>query len=67
MESATYDLVIRNGTVVDGTGSPPRQADLAIDNDRIVAVGEVSEAGRKEIDATGLLVTPRVRRHPHPL
>ncbi|MGH1490208.1 MAG: N-acyl-D-amino-acid deacylase family protein [Acidimicrobiales bacterium] len=58
MQSATYDLVIRNGTIVDGTGSAPRQADLAIDDDRIVAVGEIAETGRNEIDATGLLVTP---------
>jgi N-acyl-D-aspartate/D-glutamate deacylase len=53
-----HDLVIRNGMVVDGTGAAARRADVAIDGDRIVAVGEVAEAGREEIDATGLLVTP---------
>ena len=57
-----YDLIIRGGTLVDGTGAPARQADVAIQNDRIVAVGEspdqdLGEATRV-IDATGLLVTP---------
>ena len=53
-----HDLVIRNGLVVDGTGAEARRADVAIDGDRITAVGEVAEAGREEIDAGGLLVTP---------
>jgi N-acyl-D-aspartate/D-glutamate deacylase len=53
-----HDLVIRNGRVVDGTGTPARVADIAIDGDRITAVGEVREAGRSEIDAAGQLVTP---------
>lgn len=54
------DLIIRNGTVVDGTGAPRRTADIAIDGDRIVAVGDVSahEPADREIDATGHLVTP---------
>lgn len=52
------DIVIRNGTLVDGTGSPPRQADVAIVGDRIVAVGDDIERGHREIDADGLLVTP---------
>ena len=52
------DLVIRNGTIVDGTGAEPFVGDIAIDGDRIVAVGEVAERGRKEIDASGLMVTP---------
>jgi N-acyl-D-aspartate/D-glutamate deacylase len=51
-------LVIRGGTVVDGTGGPPREADVAIAGDRIVAVGQVSARGAEEIDAKGLLVTP---------
>ena len=55
---ADHDLVIRGGTVVDGTGRAPRQADVAIDGQRITAVGTVSARGREEIDATGLLVTP---------
>ena len=53
-----HDLVIRGGNVVDGTGSPARTADVAIDGDRIVAVGKVDERGRQEIDADGALVAP---------
>lgn len=53
-----HDLVIRNGDVVDGTGSGPVRADVAIDADRITAVGTVSESGAREIDASGRLVTP---------
>ncbi|HMG43766.1 MAG TPA: amidohydrolase family protein [Acidimicrobiales bacterium] len=53
-----HDLVIRNGRVVDGSGGPARVADIAIDGDRISAVGTVAEPGRREIDAEGLLVTP---------
>jgi N-acyl-D-aspartate/D-glutamate deacylase len=53
-----HDLVIRGGTVVDGTGAEKRKADVAIDGDRIVAVGQNVGEGRREIDATGLLVAP---------
>jgi N-acyl-D-aspartate/D-glutamate deacylase len=52
------DLVIRNGTVVDGTGGPPRRADVAVEGQRIVAVGDDIATGRREIDADGMLVTP---------
>ncbi|MEM9563228.1 MAG: amidohydrolase family protein [Actinomycetota bacterium] len=53
------DLVIRNGTVVDGTGAPARRADVAIEGDRIVAIDDTVEAtGAREIDADGRLVTP---------
>jgi N-acyl-D-aspartate/D-glutamate deacylase len=52
-----HDLVITGDTVVDGTGAPPRTADVAIDGGRITAVGEVG-AGRRRIDADGALVTP---------
>ena len=52
------DLVIRNGTLVDGTGGPLRRADVAIEGDRIVAVGDDIARGRRELDADGLLVTP---------
>jgi N-acyl-D-amino-acid deacylase len=54
----TADLVVRGGTVVDGTGRAPRQADVAVAGDRVVAVGEDVGPGRREIDATGLLITP---------
>nr|MBC8188366.1 amidohydrolase family protein [Pseudomonadota bacterium] len=53
-----HDLVIRGGDVVDGTGSGPRTADVAIDDDTITCVGEVEAPGRREIDAKGLAVTP---------
>ncbi|HEX2851572.1 MAG TPA: amidohydrolase family protein [Acidimicrobiales bacterium] len=53
-----FDLVIRGGTVVDGTGAPARTADVAIDGGRIVAVGTVSGRGRREVAADGALVTP---------
>ncbi|WP_186401137.1 amidohydrolase family protein [Sphingopyxis sp. P1IMeth2] len=53
-----YDLVIRGGTVVDGTGGPSMVADVAVDGDRIVAVGTDLGAGREEIDARGKIVTP---------
>jgi N-acyl-D-amino-acid deacylase len=53
-----HDLVIRGGTVVDGSGAPARRADVAIDGDRIVAVGNDVGAGRREIDARGMLVLP---------
>jgi N-acyl-D-amino-acid deacylase len=53
-----HDIVIRNGEVADGTGAPPRRADVAIDGDRITAVGVVADRGRREIDADGRLVTP---------
>ncbi len=53
-----HDLVIRGGTVVDGTGRPRFTADLAVDGETITAVGGDIGPGRREIDATGLLVTP---------
>jgi N-acyl-D-aspartate/D-glutamate deacylase len=54
----THDLVIRGGTVVDGTGSPARTADVAIDGGIVIEVGRVDGAARRELDADGLLVTP---------
>jgi len=45
------DLVIRNGLVVDGLGSEPVPGDVAIDGDRITAVGVVDERGGRELDA----------------
>jgi N-acyl-D-amino-acid deacylase len=53
-----HDLVIRGGTVVDGTGAASREADVAIDDGRIAAVGRVAARGREEIDARGCAVTP---------
>ncbi len=54
----TYDLVIRGGTIVDGLGGEPYVGDVALSNGVIAAVGTVDGAGTREIDATGLLVTP---------
>ena len=53
-----HDLVIRNGRVIDGSGSTARAADVAIDGDRIVEVGAVAGQGRRELDADGAAVTP---------
>ncbi len=53
-----YDLVIRGGNVVDGSGAPARVEDVAVQDGLIVAVGTGLAPGTREIDATGLLVTP---------
>ena len=53
-----YDLVIRNGTLIDGTGAAPRKGDLALQDGRIAAVGQVSGSATRTIDAEGLAVTP---------
>lgn len=54
----TYDLVIRNGLIVDGLGGEPYAGDVAVRDGVIVAVGTAPGSGAREIDATGLLVTP---------
>ncbi|MGH8679662.1 MAG: N-acyl-D-amino-acid deacylase family protein, partial [Burkholderiales bacterium] len=53
-----HDLVIRGGTVVDGSGKPSRVADVAIDAELITAIGRGISRGHREIDAQGMLVTP---------
>ena len=53
-----HDLVIRNGTIVDGTGAEPFVGDLAIDDKVISAIGDVKERGNEEISADGRTVTP---------
>src|SRR3954465_6259177 len=56
---AKYDVVIRHGTVYDGTGGAGKAGDVAILDDRIAAVGDLAaERGREEVDATGLAVSP---------
>ena len=52
------DLIIRGGTIVDGSGGTPFEGDVAIDGDRIVEVGKVAGEAKREIDARGMLVTP---------
>ncbi len=53
-----FDLLVRGGTLVDGTGSAPRPGDLAVKDGRIVAVGEVRGTAARTVDATGAIVTP---------
>lgn len=53
-----HDLVIRGGTIVDGSGNPAFTADIAIDGERITAIGTIEAKGKREIDAHGLTVTP---------
>jgi N-acyl-D-amino-acid deacylase len=54
-----YDLLIRNGTIVDGLGGEPYVGDIAVHDDVIAAVGSINgDTAGREIDATGLLVTP---------
>ncbi|MFM8848409.1 MAG: N-acyl-D-amino-acid deacylase family protein [Actinomycetota bacterium] len=52
------DIVIRGGTVIDGTGAPARRADVGIKDGRVVAVGVVEESAAEVIDAAGMYVTP---------
>ena len=52
-----YDVIIRRGTIYDGTGGPPVEADLAINGDSIVAIGQLDGArALVDLDATGLVV-----------
>jgi N-acyl-D-amino-acid deacylase len=53
-----HDLIIKGGTIVDGTGAPARRADVAIDQGRIAEVGGVTGDATRTIDATGLIVAP---------
>jgi len=58
-QAQQLDLLIRNGSVVDGTGAPARKVDIGITGDRIVLVGPANGAkAKRTIDATGLIVTP---------
>jgi N-acyl-D-amino-acid deacylase len=53
-----HDLVIRGGTVIDGTGTPGYRADVGIVGDRIATIGQINDSGRHELDAEGHVVTP---------
>jgi len=54
----SYDLLVKNGTVVDGTGSAPRRADVAIAAGKIAEIGKVADSAKKVIDASDLIVAP---------
>ena len=51
-----YDLLIKNGTVVDGTGAPRRQADVAIKDGRVAEIGDIKDSAAQVIDADGQIV-----------
>ncbi|GJM30457.1 MAG: aminoacylase [Cyclobacteriaceae bacterium] len=53
-----YDLIIRNGTIIDGSGAPGFIGDMAVNGDRIVEIGNISGQGKEEIDASELVVSP---------
>src|SRR5439155_14189427 len=53
-----HDLVVRNGTVVDGSGRPRYRADVGVDDGRITSIGRIRERGRDEVDAEGHFVAP---------
>src|SRR4029450_7018037 len=53
-----HDLVVRNGTVIDGTGAAPRQVDVAIDDGLITALERKSGSARREVNAAGVLGAP---------
>jgi N-acyl-D-amino-acid deacylase len=53
-----YDLLIKNGTVVDGTGCPRYQADIAVIDRRIAEIGKPDGTSKRTIDASGLVVAP---------
>jgi N-acyl-D-amino-acid deacylase len=63
---AIYDLLLKNGTVVDGTGAPRFQANIAIIDGKIVEMGDVTGEAKEEVDASGMIVAPgAVDHHTH--
>ena len=52
------DVLIKNGTVVDGTGAPRRRADVAVSGGKVVEIGTIKDSARKVIDASDLIVSP---------
>ena len=53
-----YDLVIKNGTVIDGSGLPSYRADVGVVHGKIAAVGRIKDGGKEVVDAEGQVVTP---------
>ena len=62
-----HDIVIRGGTIIDGTGKPAFTGDVAIAGAHIAEVGGKQGPGRREIDASGLMVHTRLGRRAYPL
>ena len=62
-----YDLIIKNGTVYDGTGDKPFIADIAIKGRKIEAIGELDEVSKQTINAEGKNSGSRIRRYSHSL
>jgi N-acyl-D-amino-acid deacylase len=58
LRAETYDIIIRNGRVVDGTGNPAFFADLAVKDGKIVSIGRIDGSTKSEIDARGMVVAP---------
>src|SRR5437588_11869347 len=58
MNQMTYDLLIKNGRVVDGSGGPSFRADVAVKDGKIVEIGKLSGPADRTIDAAGLVVAP---------
>jgi N-acyl-D-amino-acid deacylase len=56
--SSDLDVVIRNASIVDGTGAPPTESSIGIRDDRIAKIGDITESGARELDARGLTVAP---------
>jgi len=54
----SYDLLIKNGTIVDGTGAPQYRADIAVANGQIAEIGKIRDSAKKTIDASDLIVSP---------
>jgi N-acyl-D-amino-acid deacylase len=68
MSDATYDELIKGGTVIDGTGAPARVADIAIRDGKIAAIGDIDADATIVTDATGRMVMPGViDAHTHSL
>ena len=54
----SYDLVVKDGTVIDGSGQPGYRADIGIKNGKIWSIGRITESAKQEIDAEGHVVSP---------
>src|SRR4051812_31282332 len=54
----TYDIILRHGRIVDGTGNPAYHAALAIKDGKVAAIGQLTATARQELDATNLVIAP---------